>query len=409
MTYKLIEIDKGIHYILDIPQFKEDLPDNVYLDKVGTGTGFTTAVLQNNVDYVLALPFKALGDNKLTQSKLSPEYKHELFMYHSGVENVELRLKEYLERNKDKTKKIMVTYDSLPKLKSFIDFKDYKLAIDEGHKLLEYAGNFKPKVINDLFEELYNFRAYIIATATPTREEYIPIQLKNTEKIKLVWGDTTPVTFNHKRIAQSMLSDTLLSLALSFHRKELEGNAYIFLNSVTDVVKIVKTLVNKFKLTSEDIKIICADSPTNVRKIATLGSGWKPKPVIEEDNPNKFYKINFITSTAFEGQDFLDSDGVTYIVSDGKLEHTKLDISTQVSQIVGRLRVSKYKDEVNMLWTCSPIGNYRTEEEYQVYIDESRAEADLKMGDFNRMQSIDLKGKVVGILERYILHRYHRG
>lgn len=395
MTYKLIEIEKGIRYISDIPQFKEDLPDNVYLDKVGTGTGFTTAILQNNVDYVLALPFKALGDNKLIQSKSSSEYKHELFMYHSGVENVELKLEEYLERNRDKVKKIMVTYDSLPKLKSLIDFKDYKVAIDEGHKLLEYAGNFKPKVIHKLFEELPNFRAYIVATATPTREEYIPVQLKDTEKIKLVWEETTPVTFNHKRLAQSVLTDTLLSLTLSFHRKELEGNAYIFLNSVTDIVKLVKTLVNKFKLTLEDIKIICADTPANIRKIATIGSEWKPKPVIEEDCPNKFYKINFITSTAFEGQDFLDPDGVTFVVSDGRLEHTKLDISTQVSQIVGRLRVSKYKDTVNMLWTQSPIGDHKTEESYKGYVDTSKEEAEVIFSDFQNSKSLRTKAMLV--------------
>lgn len=391
MTYKLIEVGKGIHYISDIPQFKKDLPDNIYLDKVNTGAGFTSAVLQNDVNYVLALPFKALGDNKLIQARLSSKYKHELFMYHSGVENVNLKLKEYLERNKDKIKKIMVTYDSLPKLKSFIDFKEYKLAIDEGHKLLEYAGTFKPKVIHNLFEELPNFRAYIVATATPTREEYIPVQLKDTEKIKLVWEEATPVTFKHRRLTQSVLADTLLSLALSFYRKEAEGNVYIFLNSVTDIVKLVKTLVNKFKLSSEDIKIICADSPSNIRKIATIGSGWKPKPVIEEECPDKFYKINFITSTAFEGQDFLDPDGVTYIVSDGRLEHTKLDISTQVSQIVGRLRVSKYRDTVNMLWTQSPIGEHKTEESYEKYVDMSKEEAEIILSDFQNANSLRTK------------------
>lgn len=399
MSYEIINVPQGINFIQDIPEFKQDLPDNVYLDKVTTGSGFTSAILTNDVDYVLAVPFKALGENKLIQSKDNNQYPYELFMYHSDVEQVNVKLTQYLERNKDKVKKIMVTYDSLPKLKSYIDFKDYKLAIDEGHKLLEYAGNFKPKVIHRLFEELNNFKSYIVATATPTREQFIPVQLSNTKKLKLQWSSVKAVTFKHKRLSQNQLFEYLIALSLGHYRDSLQGNAYIYFNSVKDIVKIVKVLT-KFGMTSDDIKIISAINKDNIKNISVLGKGWKPKPVIEEDNLNKFYKINFITSTAFEGQDFLDPEGVTYIVSDGKLEHTKLDISTQVSQIIGRLRLSKYKDQVNMLWTCSPIGAYRTEEEYQVFIDQSRAEADVKLRDFQRMESLDLKAKVIEILDK---------
>lgn len=399
MSYEIINIPQGINFIQDIPEFKQDLPDNVYLDKVTTGSGFTSAILTNSIDYVLAVPFKALGENKLIQSKNNSQYPYELFMYHSDVEQVNAKLTQYLERNKDKVKKIMVTYDSLPKLKTHIDFKDYKLAIDEGHKLLEYAGNFKPKVIHRLFEELHNFKSYIVATATPTREQFIPAQLADTKKLKLQWSSVKPVTFKHKRLSQNQLFEHLISLSLAHYRSELKGNAYIYFNSVKDIVKIVKVLT-KFGLTSQDVKIISAINKDNNKNIGILGKGWKPKPVIEEDNPNSFYKINFVTSTAFEGQDFLDPEGVTYIVSDGKLEHTKLDISTQVSQIIGRLRLSKYKDQVNMLWTCSPIGSYRTEEEYQVFIDDSRAEANVKFRDFQRMESLDLKAKVIEILDK---------
>lgn len=395
MPYEIIQIPQGINFIQDIPEFKRDLPDNIYLDKVTTGSGFTTAVLTNDVNYVVAVPFRALGENKLIQSS---SYPYELFMYHAGIENVNLKLQEYLSRNT--VKKIMVTYDSLPKLKSFIDFKDYKLAVDEGHKLLEYAGNFKPKVIHNIFRELPNFKSYIVATATPTREEFIPIELKDTRKVKLQWGDIKPTKFKQKRINQNQLFDYVVAIALGHYRGESKGNAYIYFNSVKDIVKIVKVLVSNFKLTPEDVKIICAINDKNINTISILGKGWKPKPVIEQ--PNKFYKVNFVTSTAFEGQDFLDPEGVTYIVSDGRLEHTKLDISTQVSQIVGRLRVSEYKDEINMLWTCSPIGNYRTEEEYQVYIDELKAEAQLKMNDFQTMTSTDLKYKVIDLLNNDI-------
>lgn len=84
MSYEIIEIPSGYKYINQIPEFKEDVPDNCYIDKVVCGSGFTTAILQNDVDYIIAVPFQALGDNKVLQSKYDDSYRHELFMYHSG-------------------------------------------------------------------------------------------------------------------------------------------------------------------------------------------------------------------------------------------------------------------------------------------------------------------------------------
>lgn len=57
-------------------------------------------------------------------------------------------------------------------------------------------------------------------------------------------------------------------------------------------------------------------------------------------------KINFYTSTCFEGCDIYDPDGVTVIVSDGRKANTLLDISTLFTQICGRIRDSRYKHEI---------------------------------------------------------------
>lgn len=399
MSYEIINIPSQYKYINQVPEFQRDVPDNVYIDKVVCGSGFTTAILQNNVDYVIALPFQALGDNKVLQSRYDDNYKHELFMYHSGIEQVNVKLTQYLECNKNKVKKILVTYDSITKLKDFINFKDYKLFIDEGHKLLEYAGNFKPKVIHTLLDQLNNFKSFVICTATPTREEYIPVELKDVRKIRLQWNTSIPVQFYHKRVNQNQLKDSLLGLCLARYRAEVEGNIYIFYNSVTGIVRLCKDLVSKYGLTSDDIKIICANTESNIKKLKTIGKSFKPKLVIEENEKDKYYKINFVTSTSFEGQDFLDPDGITYIVSDGKLEHTKLDISTQVSQIAGRLRISKYKNTVNMLWTCSPTLEITSEEDYARYLDVKQEEANgyIKVYDDNKDNSLVKKNLHVGV------------
>ena len=375
-------------FINQVPEFKDDLPDNAYIDKTVTGCGITTAVLQNNVDYVIAVPFKSLADNKKIQSSFnSIFYPHEIFVFHSDVDYKEDELTEYLQRNKSKPKKIMVTYDSVPKLSNLISFKEYKLFIDEGHKLLEYAGNFKPVVVYKLLDLIYDFKSFVITSATPISDDFTNEKLKQIPKIKLNWIDSVKVNINQIRVNQNQLRDTIISVILKYLRKETSDNIYLFYNSVKNIAKICKDLVTKFGATSDDIKIICADTSENRKTLLTIGKNFKPSKVIEPSEPNKFYKINFITSTAFEGQDFLDPNGRTYIISDSKLEHTKLDISTQVSQIVGRLRDSKYKNEFNMIWTASPTLGYKTEQEYFDYLQKRKESSELCIEDFTKSGS----------------------
>ena len=298
-TYKIISINNQYKYINQVPEFQDDLPDNVYIDKTVTGCGITTAVLQNNIDYIIAVPFIGLAENKLIQAESNSDlFKHELFIFHSKIDNKEIELSEYLQRNKNKTKKIMVTYDSLNKLRDLVSFKDYKLFIDEGHKLLQYAGDFKPKVVYNLMDSLYDFKSFVIATATPNKEEFLPEKIKPLDKIKLEWSSATQLNINHTRLNQNQLLENIISIALNHKESEI-GNAYIFVNSVNTIVNACKNLKKSFGLNQEDIKIICANNEDNQKLISKIGKGWKIKPVIEEDNPNKFYPINFITSTAF--------------------------------------------------------------------------------------------------------------
>jgi hypothetical protein len=376
-TYQELFVPKHINFIKDISELSIDLPDNIYLDKTITGCGLTTCIMQNNVNYVIAVPFKSLAKNKLIQAKKNPEFfPHEIIILSGDTNDFAKEIGNYLIRNENKIKKIIITYDSLPKLKNFINFKEYKILIDECHKLLEYAGNFKPKVVNDVMELMTEFKAYVAGTATPTRETYIPVQLQNSDKIKLVWEDSEPVSINHQRLNANQLREYIISIAVNHKRNPETGNAYIFYNSVSGIVKHCKDLIKFYGFTSDDIKIICAQSDVNVKTVSSLGKTFKIKEVIDETDKKEYYPINFITSTAFEGQDFLDPDGRTYIVSDSKLEHTKLDISTQVSQIVGRLRDSKYKNEINLLWTASPTLGFINNEAYQ-----QKLENDLKAAE----------------------------
>ena len=48
MSYEIININKEYDYVSHFPDFKKDLPDNIYLDKTSTGCGATHAVITNN-------------------------------------------------------------------------------------------------------------------------------------------------------------------------------------------------------------------------------------------------------------------------------------------------------------------------------------------------------------------------
>lgn len=107
-------------------------------------------------------------------------------------------------------------------------------------------------------------------------------------------------------------------------------------------------VIDLAKLTPEQVKVVCSVSgdngENNQRKLG------KDYPIGQPSDPVK--KINFYTSTCFEGCDIYDENGVTFIVSDGNKSHTLLDISTLFTQICGRLRDSKYNIKT---WLYSSI------------------------------------------------------
>lgn len=118
----------------------------------------------------------------------------------------------------------------------------------------------------------------------------------------------------------------------------LPHNLHIFVNSV----KFISNVIRRAAITPEQVKVVCSTSGDSGRSNQNiLGRSY---PIEQPSDPVK--KINFYTSTCFEGCDIYDENGVTFIVSDGGKAHTLLDISTLFTQICGRLRNSRYKDEI---------------------------------------------------------------
>lgn len=136
----------------------------------------------------------------------------------------------------------------------------------------------------------------------------------------------------------------------------LPHNLHIFVNSVEFTAKVIDLA----KLTPEQVKVVCSVSgdngENNQRKLG------KDYPIGQPSDPVK--KINFYTSTCFEGCDIYDENGVTFIVSDGNKSHTLLDISTLFTQICGRLRDSKYKGEIIHVYSTTKYSREVTLDEF---------------------------------------------
>ncbi|HLS53753.1 MAG TPA: hypothetical protein VK031_07255, partial [Tissierellaceae bacterium] len=96
----------------------------------------------------------------------------------------------------------------------------------------------------------------------------------------------------------------------------------------------IKSVLRRVDVDDNNCRVIYSDGNDTKLKVSRGKTTDEPK------------KINFITSKAFEGADIYDVDGKVVVISDGNREHTLLDISTKLIQITGRIRDTKYFDEI---------------------------------------------------------------
>lgn len=79
------------------------------------------------------------------------------------------------------------------------------------------------------------------------------------------------------------------------------GNAHFFVNSVEFIAKVIKDA----GLTPDQVKVVCSNGVGSLeRNTAKLGTAY---PIERPHDPVK--RINFYTSTCFEGCDIMDEDG----------------------------------------------------------------------------------------------------
>ncbi|MCH7411143.1 DEAD/DEAH box helicase family protein [Belliella sp. DSM 111904] len=347
-------------YISQIANFKIEDLDNTSLNKVTTGSGFTSYILESDLPYVICVPFKSLIDNKIQWC--NQKGIESLAVY--GIDAGGATDKEIFDF---KGKKIFVTWESLKRLVNALGdkVKDYRIAIDEAHKLTD-SGAFRTDAIQDVIELHTRFKAFVLGTATPIEDDYMHSEFLGIQKVHIKWYNLRQVNIKYSVYEQSNLHKRAAMIAINHLTGVTDGNAHIFLNSVKGIAKIIKQIAGSPFFDKSQIRIVASKSERNKEIYRRL-----KLPNIEVNSINDdVKKVNFYTATAWEGCDVIDNDdlGKTYIISDGELDHTKVNVSVQLPQIIGRVRTSKFKHDIELLYSPNKYNSSVTKEEFEAEI-----------------------------------------
>lgn len=337
-----IKVPSNVNFLNDWVGF--ELPRGI-VNKGITGCGATTLAIEDAHKTIICSPRINLIKNK------SRQHKGTLAVY-GDVRNVEIE--DYL-RNSPKPK-LLATYDSIPRLSNIIkDKSDWRVVVDEYQYILIDSG-FKSETEMLLLEELKKYPYVTYLSATPIADKYM---------LQMDWFKDLPYTileWNNveKRFVNRVQSKNPINNAVEIVRNYQRGiyastlvngerieskECVIFLNSVTNIVNIIK----QTGLQSDEVNIIVAFTDENEFIVKKLGKdkqgiAYEIGSIPLKGEPHK--KFTFCTSTAFAGCDFYSTCASTFVVSDNKKANTSIDIATELAQIAGRQRLE-----------CNPFRN----------------------------------------------------
>jgi len=388
-----ITIPEGVLYLSEV---MKELPNGI-LNKMATGVGGSYIALTNSQDYLIAVPTIELIHNK------SYQHPDVLGVYNVTKSKVTYTVcKDYLDkvRREEKPFKILVTYDGLPKIISWLSkyginpYEDIKLLVDEYHKLLsDYS--YRNEAIDKLLKESVQFLNCTYLSATPIQPKYIPNILKDVDIYELYWKGCTKVQPIRKKTNKPFLcvsniikrhkaagySEYFTVDGKKYECKEL----YFFINSV----KAISDILSQVKLTAKEVKVICADTEENVDELSF--------PISQISDPNKPY--TFITSKSFLGVDIYSDTGIAFVVSNVAKKNTLLDVATDIFQIAGRIRNTNnpFKNKLIHIYNTSTLD--ATPDELEELFNTKIEDTHIMIQTFNRMSDKEKKA----VLKRFAL------
>ena len=411
-TYSIL-VPRGIRYLSDWKDFS--LFDFPYiLDKQIPGCGFTEYCLTNSQDLVLMSPRKILLENKYDQHKEDLFYVINSYekvvgsdkditrsvrdqkalndLMISGEDSDEIKNKKLefylhlkneilgyigLRRSQNKPVKILCTYDSFYLVKQILkdlneDLKSIQFIVDEFQSIFTDS-TFKSSTELNYLSAIKDIKRLCYVSATPMIEEYLRRidNFKDLPYYELDWKTDDSLRIK-KPMLQVKSSKASLTTAKKIINSYLEGKyeyklvknsegnfekyyskeAVIYMNSVNNILNVIKGC----KLSSEQVNILCADTPENQSRVKKkLGKGFSIGRVPLKGEPHKIF--TFCTRTVYLGADFYSTNARSFIISDANIDTLSVDISLDLPQILGRQRLieNPWKDEAEFYYksTCN--------------------------------------------------------
>lgn len=341
-----------------LSEFMITLPSGI-LNKKETGCGATTLVLENQENVIIACPTKQMIVNKVSQYP-NKRCSYELFSVQSGVSQDDIE--RYIYKCKGKQPiKIMVTYDSFPKVNAIIKQQEllYKVVVDEYQEMLN-AYSYRSTVIRNLLSELKDQSDVTYLSATPIPYKFKPEELHGLPEYEIEWKDTIKtIPFRIQDEHPSTLAANIIRNHKRGHPFEMRGHIvqeyFFFVNSVSTIKSIIRTA----GLLPEEVKIICGNNDANKKKLDGFSI---------DDATGKNKTFTFCTKTVFYGADFHSKAGLVIVVSEGYAKSSLLDISTDILQITGRVRTKEnpFKDIILHIYNTGNMCESKAEYEMKL-------------------------------------------
>ena len=345
------------------------------LDKGIPNCGATTLALEDSHKTIICSPRNNLVENKHAQ--------HEGTLLVIGRMS-EDEIKRYLSEST--LPKILVSYDSLPKVARCIaDKSDWRVVIDEYQYLLTDSG-FKSEVEKRLVSVAQEFDYVTYLSATPILDKYLTHIdfFRNIPYYRLHWKNIEKVRVIRKRSSNPV--GTALEIVKAYKDGhypciEVDGKTIystecvIFLNSVDNITSIIK----KCELVPDEVNIIVGNSEENDKKISKIGKGFSRGRLPLKGEPHK--KFTFCTSTAFAGCDFYSTVASSFVICDPMRSNTTIDIATDLVQIAGRQRLQEnpFRRFLTMVYK---VGDFeRSEDEFIADMERRRRLTDSEIAD----------------------------
>lgn len=455
----VLQVPKGIRYISDYEKQGFHLEDFPYiLDKKIPGCGFTSWILTNFQNIILASPRKMLMENKERQINGEGKDRQELvYLVQTAFYdyNVDKDLNKYSGVAKDDTQiptdwvelkheinkyvlqcqfdnrpvKIIVTYDSYRKVKEVLEdmgfFDTFHTVVDEFQSIFTDS-RFKSSTEMEFVEVLKRVQKVCYVSATPMMEEYLDMMdyFKDLPYQELDWGTLDPGRIKKPDIdVRSLKSvNTAIKPVIESYRagkfehklvydyltqsmRDVESKeAVIYVNSVTNIIGIIRAC----GLMPDEVCILCSDTPNNQKRISKKldkkrqGIEYKIEKVPTRDEPRKMF--TFCTRTVYLGADFYSDNARTFIVSDANIDTLAVDITLDLPQIMGRQRLEEnpWKDEAILYVRPLVKSKVISAEEFRAWIKKKVDETNDLLDSYSTSPSEKTKASLINVYSREV-------